>query len=251
MESRVPNYTWLVRYSIVFFRRQFNSLRVPLIPLQSASDTFYFSTSVEFFSRKTHDRARLRRQGDKECERIISLTKERVSRDNVAPSDCNPGIFFARETTLSLTDNWTLIVSRFVPLSLPVFVSLSLCSRDRSSPLPRDTTLRSPSEIAGHSIYISVLFADKRVSMATISSAGGWNQSCFCSLHLSLASSLFLSLPRPSYSSLLPSSSLLPFFGSPPFLLARSSSFLRCNSVDWSGGPAAIMTSRGGEYAPH
>lgn len=58
---------------------------------------------------------------------------------------------------------------------------------------------------------------------------GGWNQSCFCSLHLSLASSLFLS----------PSFPLLPTFRGSSALQRswpRSSPFLRRGPVDWSGG---------------
>lgn len=81
--------------------------------------------------------------------------------------------FFARERPLSLTDNQTLIISRSVSLPLAVRVSLPLCSLGyiiSPSSWYRVPLLFGLSEIAGHSIYISVLFADKRVSMATISS---------------------------------------------------------------------------------
>ena len=69
----------------------------------------------------------------------------------------------------------------------------------------------------------------------------GWNQSYFCLLHLSLVSiSLFF------FSSFL---LLLTFYSSSVLRCSwsRSSSFLRRDPVDWS---AAIMTLRGGEYAP-
>lgn len=163
----------------------------------------------------------------------VSVTEERVSCNNVAPSGCNPSIF-SRERPLSLTDNQTLIISRFASLSFSlsfsVCLSFSLFS-DRSSPLPHDIVpfpLRL-SEIAGHSIYISVLFADKRVSMATISSARMGPIVFLLAPPISRLVPLLLSL-------LLSLSLLLQLFSSPPFLAWQSSSFLRRGPVDWSGG---------------
>lgn len=142
--------------------------------------------------------------------------------------------FFSHERLLSLTDNQTLIISRFVSLSL----SLSFCSSrslflfsDRSSPLPHNTAFPSPSDCQ-RSPVIPFIF---RCSLLTREfpwlryPPGGWDQSCFCSLHLSLASSLFFT----------PFFLLLPSFRSSSALgrsCSRSSPFLRRGPVDWSGG---------------
>lgn len=152
--------------------------------------------------------------------------------------------FFARGTTLA--DRQSDVNNIAIRLSLSPLLrpSFSLFSA-RSSPLlsPRDTVFPSPSDCQ-RSPVIPFIF---RCSLLTREfpwlryPPGGWNQSCFCSLHLSLASSLFFSPSFPL---------LLQLFSSPPFLLAIISV-----PPTWSRRlvrrSAAIMTSRGGEYAPH
>lgn len=124
--------------------------------------------------------------------------------------------FFARETTLADVNN------------IAISLSLSLFS-DRSSPPSLWYRVPFPSglsEIAGHSIYISVLFADKRVSMATISSGR-------------MEPIVFLLAPPISRLFFSPSFPLLPTFCSSSVLRrswSRSSPFLRRDPVDWSGG---------------
>lgn len=125
-------------------------------------------------------------------------------------------LFFARQTTLadrkrererereSDVNNITISFSLFL---------LSLFS-DRSSPLLHDTAFPSSSgKIAGHSIYISVLFADKRVSMATISSGRMEPIVFLLAPPISrLVPLLLFFLPSPSH--------LLQLFSSSPFLVA-------------------------------
>lgn len=119
-----------------------------------------------------------------------------------------------------LTDNCTIITSRSLSLvlmrifALPLHLTISL-------PFP----FRAIGSF-GRSIYISVflpLFADKRVSMATLSSGRGTNRISARSTYLSPG--LFLSL----------SISLFFLPHGCPFLLVRSL-FLSRSLVDWSAG---------------
>lgn len=123
--------------------------------------------------------------------------------------------FFARESTLADVNN------------IAISLSLSLFS-DRSSPLPYDTAFPSL-QGCRRSPVIPFIF---RCSLLTREfpwlryPPGGWNQSCFCSLHLSLASSF---LP-PSFS--FPPSAALQFSAVP------GRDHLRSSDVIPSIGPA-------------
>lgn len=137
--------------------------------------------------------------------------------------------FFARETTLVDRYNQTLIISRFVSL-FPFATSFSFFS-DRSSPLSHDTAFPSPSGCQ-RSPVIPFIF---RCSLLTREfpwlryPPGGWNQSYFCSLHLSFAS--FLSL-CPSFPLLFSPSTALQFSAVP------ACDHLRSSDVAPSIGPA-------------
>lgn len=143
--------------------------------------------------------------------------------------------FRARDSTLVDRYNQTLIISRFVPLSLSLYTSLSLSFSlfsDRSSPLSHDTAFPSPSACQ-RSPVIPFIF---RCSLLTREfpwlryPPGGWNQSYFCSLHLSFASFFSLS---PSFPLLFSPSTALQVLRRS---CLRSSPFLRRSPVDWSGG---------------
>jgi len=175
---------------------------------------------------------------------------------------------FSRERPLSLTDNRMLIISRFLSL----FLSLSLCFLDRSSPLLRQSDVNNIAISLSLSLSLSLcsridhlpfFMISRSLSLQTVGDRRSFHFGALCwqeSFHgydilredgtnrvsarstYSLASSLF-------FSPLLTSSSLLlQLFSSSPFLVAIISV-----SPTWSRRlvrrSAAIMTSRGGEYA--
>lgn len=175
---------------------------------------------------------------------IFSLPEEKIFCNKVAPSDGNVAAswpFFLhspRSLADRQSDNNNIAIS----------FSSSFVLSDRSFPLPRDIAIPSffvCCRIAGHSIYISVLsplFADKRVSMATISSARRTNR-VSALLHLSFASSFSFS---PFFLFPLPFS---PFKLSVVTVCDLSSSHTRYRRLVRRS--VAIMTSRGGEYVLH
>lgn len=189
---------------------------------------FRFIRRRESSSAAREKRGKLRESaGDARIKRGIDL----ISRPDVGFVDHR------------LTDNPTIITSRSLSLALLLRIFASPSPPYNLPPLFFFSRYR----IVGRSIYISVflpLFADKRVSMATLSSERGTNRVSVRSTYLSpgsLSSSLYVSLHLSRFPYTHDSVSVSVRLISLPLTHSR-------RLVRWS---AAIMTPRGGEYAPH
>lgn len=191
----------------------------------------------------------LSRIGDKECGYHLVSQRKGVLRQRCTIR-LQSWHFFARETTL--TDRQSDINNITISLSLFLFLSLSFLSvlvRIDHLPflvIPRSLLLQALSEIAGHSIYISVFFRwQESFHGYDILREDGTNRVSARSTYLSPLFSPSSSLP-PSLSVSLSAA----LQSSPPFPVAIISV-----PPTWSRRlvrrSAAIMTSRGGKYAPH